>query len=51
MKFLPALIYVTDFEKAKDSYLHALEKFGLEAGEAVFVDNLAENIQTAHRSE
>lgn len=49
MKFLSALIYVTDFEKTKDFYLHALEKFGLEAGEAVFIDDLAENIETANR--
>lgn len=32
-----------------DIYLHALEKFGLEASEAVFVDDLDENIETANR--
>lgn len=32
-----------------DIYLHALEKFGLEAKAAVFVDDLAENVETANR--
>lgn len=32
-----------------DIYLHALEKFGLEAGAAVFVDDLDENVDAANR--
>lgn len=32
-----------------DIYLHALEKFGLAAEDAVFVDDLAENVEAANR--
>lgn len=32
-----------------DIYLHALEKFGLAAENAVFVDDLAENVEAANR--
>lgn len=32
-----------------DIYLHALETFGVRANEAVFVDDLLENVETANR--